>query len=370
MADVRLRQVVKRFGQVEAIQGVDLDVEDKGFVVFVGPSGCGKSTLLRLIAGLEDLTEGDIFIGGDRVNELPPAKRGVAMVFQSYALYPHMNVFENMAFALKLAKTAKPEIERRVRAAAEILQITELLDRMPKEMSGGQRQRVAIGRAIVREPSVFLFDEPLSNLDAKLRVQMRIELARLHRDLDATMIYVTHDQIEAMTLADKIIVLRDGHVEQVGTPLDLYKSPRNIFVGGFIGSPGMNLFETFVTRVEIGAAEVKLPGGGTIMVDCDTSDLNSGEKITLGTRPEHLNETGAGEGQLVGEVLVIEHLGGESYIYVQTEAEGMIVVQAAGESRARTGDNIKIGMPASAVHLFNKGGLALTRDRNASQVAA
>ena len=243
MADVDMQSVSKSFGDNEVIHGVDLRVEDNEFMVFVGPSGCGKSTLLRLIAGLEDVNNGEISIGGERVEHLPPAKRGIAMVFQSYALYPHMTVFENMSFGLRLAKAKKDFIQKRVQEAAEVLQITELLQRKPKELSGGQRQRVAIGRAIVREPKVFLFDEPLSNLDAKLRVQMRIELTKLHQKLNATMIYVTHDQVEAMTMADKIVVLRDGYVEQIGRPLDLYHNPANLFVAGFIGSPAMNLME-------------------------------------------------------------------------------------------------------------------------------
>ena len=368
MVEVRLRQVIKRFGPVETIHNVDLDVEDQEFVVFVGPSGCGKSTLLRLVAGLEEITAGDIYIGGDKVNDLPPAKRGVAMVFQSYALYPHMTVFENMAFGLKLAKTPKPDIDRRVRAAAEILQITELLDRKPKEMSGGQRQRVAIGRAIVREPSVFLFDEPLSNLDAKLRVQMRIELAKLHTDLNATMIYVTHDQVEAMTLADKIVVLRDGYVEQVGSPLDLYRSPSNTFVAGFIGSPSMNFLESTVKGLENGSAQVALPGGGEIRVDCETGGLNTGDKVTCGARPEHLLESGVGDGQIPGDVFVVEQLGGESYLYVQTENKDMVVVQAHGESKVKRGDRISVGLPAKSVHLFNQDGRAVTRERSGHHV--
>ncbi len=366
MAEVRLRQVVKRFGSAEVIHGVDLDVDDKDFVVFVGPSGCGKSTLLRLVAGLEDISGGEIYIGGDMVNELPPAKRGVAMVFQSYALYPHMTVFENMAFGLKLAKTPKPEIDQRVRSAAEILQITDLLDRKPKEMSGGQRQRVAIGRAIVREPAVFLFDEPLSNLDAKLRVQMRIELAKLHRDLDATMIYVTHDQVEAMTLAHKIVVLRDGYVEQFGSPLELYRSPRNTFVAGFIGSPSMNFVDSSVKAVQNGTAEVTLPGGDSIKVDCETGGLNTGDKVTLGARPEHLAESGNGDGVIPGEVFVVEQLGGESYLYIRIEGKDMITVTAHGESKLKAGNQIRIGMLANSVHLFNQEGLAVTKERSST----
>ena len=260
MADVDMRSVSKSFGDNEVIHSVDLQVEDNEFMVFVGPSGCGKSTLLRLIAGLEDVNQGEISIGGERVEHLPPAKRGIAMVFQSYALYPHMTVFENMSFGLRLAKAKKDFIQQRVQEAAEVLQITELLQRKPKELSGGQRQRVAIGRAIVREPKVFLFDEPLSNLDAKLRVQMRIELTKLHQKLNATMIYVTHDQVEAMTMADKIVVLRDGYVEQIGRPLDLYHNPANLFVAGFIGSPAMNMMEGKISGISDNSLEVELEG--------------------------------------------------------------------------------------------------------------
>ena len=247
MANVTLRDVRKSFGGIEIIHGVDLDIDDNELTVFVGPSGCGKSTLLRLIAGLEDITSGEMTIDGVRVNDLPPKERGISMVFQSYALYPHMSVYDNMAFGLKLANGSKDAIDAKVREAARILQIENLLTRKPRELSGGQRQRVAIGRAIVREPKVFLFDEPLSNLDAALRVQMRIELAKLKEDLSATMVYVTHDQVEAMTLANKIVVLRAGHVEQVGSPLELYHHPRNLFVAGFIGSPKMNFLETVAT---------------------------------------------------------------------------------------------------------------------------
>src|ERR687898_1443849 len=259
MADITMRHVKKSFGHVEVIKGVDLDIKNKEFVVFVGPSGCGKSTLLRLVAGLEDITSGTLMFDGEEVNDLPPAERGIAMVFQSYALYPHMSVYENMAFGLKLAKVGKEGVDERVRRAARILQIEHLLERKPKQLSGGQRQRVAIGRAIVRDPKVFLFDEPLSNLDAALRVQMRIEIAKLHTDTRATMIYVTHDQVEAMTLADRIVVLNAGRVEQVGTPLELYHRPANLFVAGFIGSPQMNFIKATVSGTPNGALEMALP---------------------------------------------------------------------------------------------------------------
>ena len=273
MAGLTLRNVAKSYGSTNVITGLDLDIKDSEFVVFVGPSGCGKSTLLRMIAGLEDISGGTISIGDTVVNDVAPAKRGVAMVFQTYALYPHMTVYKNMAFGLKQAKTPADEIDRRVRAAAEILEISSLLDRTPRALSGGQRQRVAIGRAIVREPDVFLFDEPLSNLDAALRVQTRIEIARLHKRLGTTMIYVTHDQVEAMTLADKIVVLRDGNIEQVGSPIELYEKPQNMFVAQFIGSPKMNFFRS-EDLSETGNALLK------------------GEADILGIRPEHLRLAG------------------------------------------------------------------------------
>ncbi len=360
MADVQLRGIVKRFGEVEIIHGVDLDVPDKGLTVFVGPSGCGKSTLLRLIAGLEEASEGDVLISGERVNDVPPAQRGIAMVFQSYALYPHMSVYDNMAFGLRLAKTEKSELDRRVRESAEILQLTPLLERKPRELSGGQRQRVAIGRAIVRKPQVFLFDEPLSNLDAKLRVQMRVELAKLHHDLQATMVYVTHDQVEAMTLASKIVVLRDGYVEQVGTPLELYHKPRNSFVAGFIGSPSMNFLETTVSALDAGSAEVVLPGEHKVRIPCDVAGLQSGSKVTLGARPEHLNEAGGGDGQISGEVFVVERLGGETYLYLRTDNGQSLVVNAGGESAAKAGDRMNVGVSATSTHLFDDSGLAIS----------
>src|SRR5688572_29891145 len=259
MSGLKLRGVRKSFGALEVIKGVDLDIESKEFVVFVGPSGCGKSTLLRMIAGLEDISSGDIDIGGQRVNDVDPSKRGIAMVFQTYALYPHMTVRENMGFALRFAKVPKDEIKRQVDEAARILELGPLMDRRPKELSGGQRQRVAIGRAIVRHPEVFLFDEPLSNLDAELRVHMRIEIARLHKELATTIIYVTHDQVEAMTLADKIVVLREGVVAQVGSPLQLYDNPDNLFVAGFIGSPKMNFLEGVVESSGTSGLAVTLP---------------------------------------------------------------------------------------------------------------
>src|SRR5918998_837483 len=281
MADVSLHGIAKSFGSTEILRDIDLNVDHGEFVVFVGPSGCGKSTLLRIIAGLETVSGGEIRIGGRRVNEMPPADRKIAMVFQSYALYPHMSVYKNMAFGLKFAKTNKEGVDRRVRQAAEILKLSHLLDRKPRELSGGQRQRVAIGRAIVREPSVFLFDEPLSNLDAALRVNTRLEIAKLHRELGATMIYVTHDQVEAMTLASKIVVLNQGRIEQVGAPLDLYHHPKNLFVAGFIGSPQMNFLPGRVVGTGAGGLRVEV-ADSTIAVPVAPGGLAIGDEVTLG----------------------------------------------------------------------------------------
>lgn len=362
MANVQLENVYKSFGDVEVIHGVDLGVSDNEFAVFVGPSGCGKSTLLRLIAGLEDVTVGEISIGDERVEHLPPAKRGIAMVFQSYALYPHMNVYQNMSFGLRLAKVPKSEIDRRVREAADILQIQDYLQRKPKELSGGQRQRVAIGRAIVREPKVFLFDEPLSNLDAKLRVQMRIELTKLHQRLNATMVYVTHDQVEAMTMADKIIVLREGYVEQVGKPLDLYHNPTNLFVAGFIGSPAMNFIEGRIAGLSDNSVEVETQGGVKMTLPYRPEDgAQSGAQVTLGVRPEHLNPEGEGQAQLKGEVFAVERLGGETYLYVRTEGERELTVHAAGDKTVSAGESIAVGFDFKTCHLFGNQGNAFQR---------
>ena len=355
MADVQLRGVVKRFGQATVIHNVDLDIKDREFCVFVGPSGCGKSTLLRLVAGLEDITDGDMMIDGKRVNDLPPAKRGIAMVFQSYALYPHMTTRENMEFGLQLAKTDKGTIRQLVDKAAAILQIEPLLDRKPKDMSGGQRQRVAIGRAIVRNPKVFLFDEPLSNLDAKLRVQMRLELAKLHHDLNATMIYVTHDQVEAMTMADKIVVLRDGYVEQVGSPLELYHKPQNLFVAGFIGSPSMNFINSSVVEVNDGTATVAVLGGANMDVKVVKS-VKKGDRATLGIRPEHLTlatDGHAGGAGVSGRVVVTERLGGATYHYVQCGVE-MLMVLSDGGSTIREGEDVVVQIDPALVHIFNE----------------
>tara|TARA_Y100001949_G_scaffold136959_1_gene118592 strand:- start:193 stop:1290 length:1098 start_codon:yes stop_codon:yes gene_type:complete len=357
MADVKMKSIYKQFGKTEVIHGVDLEIKDNEFVVFVGPSGCGKSTLLRLIAGLEDVTSGEIEIDGVRVDYLPPAKRGIAMVFQSYALYPHMNVYQNMSFGLRLAKTDKKVTDQKVREAAEILQITELLERKPKELSGGQRQRVAIGRAIVRDPKVFLFDEPLSNLDAKLRVQMRIELTKLHRELNATMIYVTHDQVEAMTMADKIVVLREGYVEQIGAPLELYHNPVNLFVAGFIGSPAMNFLDGKISGISEHAVEFELENLEKIQIPCSPGeDATTGNLVRAGVRPEHLELTGEGNAKLRGEVFAVERLGGETYLYVHTEKDKALTVHAPGDKVVSVGDLVSIEFSPQTCHLFDSQG--------------
>jgi multiple sugar transport system ATP-binding protein len=329
MGKIQLRQVRKSFGDVHVIPGIDLDIEDGEFVVFVGPSGCGKSTLLRLIAGLEDTTSGVIDIDGKDATNLPPAKRGLAMVFQSYALYPHMTVRKNISFPLKMAGMPEAEQAARVERAAKVLNLSNYLDRRPGQLSGGQRQRVAIGRAIVREPAAFLFDEPLSNLDAALRVGMRQEISELHQSLKTTMIYVTHDQVEAMTMADKIVVLNAGNIEQVGSPLTLYHNPKNIFVAGFIGSPKMNLIEG--------------------------PEAAKHNAHTIGIRPEHIT---VGDGPWEGVVGLSEHLGSDSFIKVDIPGLGIINVRGAGELNVHHGDRIKLA-PAGKIHRFDAQGLAL-----------
>ncbi len=362
MAAITMREIRKSFGTAQVIKGVDLAIQDKEFVVFVGPSGCGKSTLLRLVAGLEDITAGRMLFDGEEVNDLPPAERGIAMVFQSYALYPHMSVYENMAFGLKLAKVGSKEgIDERVRNAARILQIEHLLERKPKQLSGGQRQRVAIGRAIVRDPRVFLFDEPLSNLDAALRVQMRIEIAKLHHDLDATMIYVTHDQVEAMTLADRIVVLNAGVVEQFGSPLELYHQPQNLFVAGFIGSPKMNFVEGTVAESAGNALTIALGDGSQLVAPLGADGLRPGQKVTLGLRPEHLQVGGGGDAELRGRVIAVEHLGGETYVYLERGQGDPLVVKAEGDCPVRVDERLPVGVPASACYLFDDAGQALAR---------
>jgi multiple sugar transport system ATP-binding protein len=352
MAKLRLANAVKRFDAVEVIHGVDLDVEHGSFVVFVGPSGCGKSTLLRMIAGLEEITEGELWIDDEPITDMPPAQRGIAMVFQSYALYPHMTVYQNLAFGLETAGVTKAIIRERVATAAGILRIEELLSRRPKALSGGQRQRVAIGRAIVREPRLFLFDEPLSNLDAELRVQMRVELARLHKRLGATMIYVTHDQTEAMTMADKIVVLRAGRVEQVGTPLDLYNKPANRFVAGFIGSPKMNFFEGTLSEVQDHHAIVNVSGFAPMRLPIASSTARSGDRIALGVRPEHLLVGGGGDVDLDVVIALTEQLGDETFVYGTLASGDTLVARAPGQNPVRTDQPLRIGLRLDACHLF------------------
>ncbi|MCC2688461.1 MAG: ugpC [Rhizobiaceae bacterium] len=369
MASLELRNVVKRFGNVEVIHGVDLSVDDGEFVVFVGPSGCGKSTLLRMIAGLEPITAGDVLIGGERVNDVAAARRGLAMVFQSYALYPHMTVRKNLSFGLETMGAPRAETKRRVAEAAEVLQISPLLDRRPGQLSGGQRQRVAIGRAIVREPRIFLFDEPLSNLDAELRVQMRVELNKLHRRLGATMIFVTHDQVEAMTLADRIVVLRAGVIEQVGTPLELYNRPANLFVAGFIGSPRMNFLKAEAGTGRDGRPRVAGASGIDLSLEENTL-LQPAEKVTVGIRPEHLKIVSAEGASLTGEVQIAEHLGGETFVYVLLPSGETAVVEIKGQARIRPGESVGIEVDAAVSHIFAADGTVTGQSRAGDDTAA
>jgi len=361
MGELRLRDVKKSFGHVDVIKGVDLDVKNGEFIVFVGPSGCGKSTLLRLIAGLEEITSGEIEFDGEVVNELPPALRGIAMVFQSYALYPHMTVYNNMAFGMKLAKANKEDIDKQVRKAAETLQLTEYLDRLPKQLSGGQRQRVAIGRAIVRNPKVFLFDEPLSNLDAALRVSMRIEIAKLHERMDdVTMIYVTHDQVEAMTLADRIVVLRAGIIEQVGSPMELYERPDNLFVAGFIGSPAMNMVPCTIEAGD-GAARVRANNHESVAVTAKIPASAVGQKGTLGVRPEDLSIDGKGEPIFRGRVDFAEHLGELTLLYVECGYPEPIIAKVEGYVKIDRHSEVTLSAPPNAIHVFDDKGQAFPR---------
>jgi len=362
MTSVELSGIKKSFGNVDVIKGVDLTITDGEFVVFVGPSGCGKSTLLRLIAGLEDITAGTLRIGGEVVNEVPPSKRGIAMVFQSYALYPHMSVYNNMAFGLKLARAGREEIDKRVRAAAEILQLTPYLNRLPRALSGGQRQRVAIGRAICRNPDVFLFDEPLSNLDAALRVATRIEIAKLHESMPSTtMIYVTHDQVEAMTLADRIVVLNAGRIEQVGTPMELYLHPDNLFVARFIGSPAMNVVPCTIDSG--GATPVVTPEGGKpVGVDIDIPDSARGTKGTFGVRPEDLTLAGEADTIFSGNIQIVEKLGEVTLIYVDPGHGGEpVLAKLDGIVDLKRGETVRLGAPTRALHVFDADGKAYRR---------
>jgi multiple sugar transport system ATP-binding protein len=362
VAEVRLAGVQKAYGEVQVMRDIDLEVRDGEFMVFVGPSGCGKSTLLRTIAGLEDITAGTLAIGGRVVNEVPPAERGIAMVFQSYALYPHMNLYDNMAFGLKLAKVPKDEIDRAVTQAAKILHIDHLLQRKPKDLSGGQRQRVAIGRAIVRKPEVFLFDEPLSNLDAALRVRMRYEFAKLHEELRATMIYVTHDQVEAMTLADRIVVLQAGRIEQVGAPLELYEHPCNLFVAGFIGSPRMNFIEAELLQVADGEAVVRLASGARIRCLVDAGRARAGDRVTLGVRPEHLVPGVDSTNALDVSVTFVESLGGSTQAYCSFPGvDEALTCSLDGRVRVQQGDALRLAVPPEGTYLFDAEGQAFAR---------
>jgi ABC-type sugar transport system ATPase subunit len=361
MAAIELKEVRKSFGSVDVIKGVDLKIEQGEFVVFVGPSGCGKSTLLRLIAGLEDITSGTLEFDGEVVNEMPPSLRGIAMVFQSYALYPHMTVYGNMAFGMKLAKASKGEIDERVHAAADILQLGPYLDRLPKQLSGGQRQRVAIGRAIVRNPKVFLFDEPLSNLDAALRVNTRIEIAKLHERMsDTTMIYVTHDQIEAMTLADRIVVLHAGLIEQVGSPMELYDRPANLFVAGFIGSPAMNMVPMVVEAASPNA-RVKPENHAAVSVNAEIPAGAVGKKGTFGVRPEDLVLTTGADAIVKGTVDIVEHLGELTLLYVDCGYDEPIVAKLDGNVAVARGSNIGLTAPTNTLHVFDENGIAFRR---------
>lgn len=356
MAGVHIQNLHKSFGTTEVIKGVDLDIKDHEFTVFVGPSGCGKSTLLRLIAGLEDITAGTLKIGDRVVNDIAPAKRQIAMVFQSYALYPHMTVFQNIAFGMRHIK-GKDVIRARVQETAEMLKIEHLLERKPKSLSGGQRQRVAIGRALVRDPEVFLFDEPLSNLDAGLRVEMRMQIARLKTKLNKTMIYVTHDQVEAMTLADKIVVLQGGKIEQVGAPLELYNHPRNMFVAGFLGSPRMNFID--ITLLEASATSIKthLPGNKVLTfpfpVDEKNHTIQPNQPLTLGVRPEHCVECAPEEALFSGKVRLVEHLGSEIYAFIRIESGDSVLVRTAGDHPVKIGDIMHVTFDTKLAHLFH-----------------
>jgi multiple sugar transport system ATP-binding protein len=374
MASVRLHQLHKSYdGKTDVLAGIDLDIADGEFVVLVGPSGCGKSTLLRMLCGLESATAGTMEIGGRVVNHLPPAERGIAMVFQSYALYPHMSVYKNMAFGLKVAGQGREAIAARITKAAAILKIDHLMERLPRELSGGQRQRVAIGRAIVREPQLFLFDEPLSNLDAALRVQTRLEIAKLHRQLAATIVYVTHDQVEAMTLGDKIVVMHEGRIQQAGSPLALYQCPANLFVAGFIGSPKMNLFDGRIAQAGPDGLTLRLDNGTTVHALVDGSAARAGDRITLGLRAEHADlavpDPGA-PGVFTGQVSMVEHLGEANAIYVTLTGGQDVVIRGPGDQRVQLGAPIAFSAPAAVFHVFDAQGQALRRLQPGNLVSA
>ncbi|MBP0598107.1 sn-glycerol-3-phosphate ABC transporter ATP-binding protein UgpC [Herbaspirillum sp. LeCh32-8] len=364
MANVNIENLRKSYdGKADVLAGLNLDIRDGEFCVLVGPSGCGKSTLLRMLCGLEDISGGQLAIGGKVVNHLPPAERGIAMVFQSYALYPHMTVYKNMAFGLKVAGSSKSEIDQRIRHAAGILKIDHLLERLPRELSGGQRQRVAIGRAIVRKPRLFLFDEPLSNLDAALRVQTRLEIAKLHKQLAATIVYVTHDQVEAMTLGDKIVVMHEGRIQQAGTPLELYQQPQNLFVAGFIGSPKMNLMAATVAEVAADGLVLEIAGGARLRAEVAPGSAKPGDHVTLGLRAEQIREHGDGTERFAGVVNLVEHLGEANFIYLTLDGGVDIVVRGDGNRSVEIGERLQLSADSHAFHVFGADGQALRRLR-------
>ncbi|MBP5059526.1 sn-glycerol-3-phosphate ABC transporter ATP-binding protein UgpC [Pseudomonas chlororaphis] len=362
MANLKIKNLQKGFEGFSIIKGIDLEVHDKEFVVFVGPSGCGKSTLLRLIAGLEEVSGGSIELDGRDITEVSPAKRDLAMVFQTYALYPHMSVRKNMSFALDLAGVPKAEVQQKVNEAARILELGPMLERKPKQLSGGQRQRVAI----VRNPKIFLFDEPLSNLDAALRVQMRLELARLHKELQATMIYVTHDQVEAMTLADKVVVLNGGRVEQVGSPLELYHSPANLFVAGFLGTPKMGFLKGRISRVDGQGCEVQLDAGTRIQLPQSSARLSVGSPVTLGIRPEHLELARPGDCTLQVTADVSERLGSDTFCHVVTASGEALTLRIRGDLASAYGQQLNLHLDAEHCHLFDADGVAVARPLRAA----
>ncbi|WP_417583310.1 ABC transporter ATP-binding protein [Pelagibacterium sp.] len=371
MADLQISNLRKRFGVFEVLKGISLDVNDGEFVSFLGPSGCGKSTLLRIISGLESQQDGAIVLGGRNIADVPAAKRDIAMVFQNYALYPHMNVYKNLSFGLALNGMKKAEIAARVTEAANILQISELLDRKPRQLSGGQRQRVAIGRAIVREPTLFLLDEPLSNLDANLRVSMRAELSVLHKRLRTTMIYVTHDQVEAMTLSDRVVVLNQGEVAQFGRPLELFHTPANMFVAGFIGSPRMNFFDAVVSESGADVLHIDLKNGvAPISVEiAGPVDLSSGASVTVGIRPEHIEITASDDCHFKGQVTLVERLGSESHVHAQLDGAQKIVAVVDGVKAVAAHQDVCFRVSPQHCHVFDPQGKAIPRRLN-SELAA
>jgi ABC-type sugar transport system ATPase subunit len=370
MADLELRNVEKAYGTLKILHGINLDIESGEFIVFVGPSGCGKSTLLRSIAGLEEITGGTLKIDNEVVNDVPPSKRGIAMVFQSYALYPHMTVYDNMAFSMQIAKENKAEIDKRVKQAAEILQLTPYLERLPKAMSGGQRQRVAIGRAIVRNPKVFLFDEPLSNLDAALRVATRIEIAKLKESMpNTTMIYVTHDQVEAMTLADRIVVLKAGKIEQVGSPMELYRRPGNLFVAQFIGSPAMNILPAKVDKTGA-STEITVVGGNKVSVPIGTPAGAVGTDISFGVRPEDLRLAKGGNALFEGKIDYVEQLGEVQLVYVDIgRADQPLTAKLPGNATIKRGDVLKLDADGADLHIFDSNGSSFLKHDPAAKAA-